>query len=240
MDAAPARPADDRRRPVDRAAARRGRADRRAARREGAERPGCSSARRPADRRRDPRRRARRPRGSRGSRAGRVPRRAAWRGSRSRGPASSATTTVRDAAIRSPSEAAEQRHRLRPARAAAGAVRLDVDPRELRHADARPGHALRLAASARHARRLRGYVDQLGIVLGLARATRSPRSPAATSRRCDRPLAGGRAAGAAAQRPDARHRHRRQARPVRAARRGSRARAWRWSCCRPSSTSTSS
>ena len=38
--------------------------------------------------------------------------------------------------IRSTTQAADARHRLRPARAPAGAVRLDVDPRELRHADA--------------------------------------------------------------------------------------------------------
>ncbi len=147
----------------------------------------------------------------------------------------------RDAVIRSPADAADHDIAYVPRERRLDSVFSWMSIREnFALADARPRHPPRPAATARLAQ-------------APARLRRPPRHRARLARVRDhdavgrqpaegdhRPLAGVRPARPAAQRPDPRHRHRGEERPVRAVRRARRARAWRWSCSRPSSTSTSS
>ena len=102
----------------------------------------------------------------RGARPGRVP--DALRGA---GPPSTGEVIVRhgggDDRHSLDQAGGRSRHRVRPARAPAGALRLDVDPRELRacprwHATARAG----LLRPSPDRRRLAEYITELGIVLG--------------------------------------------------------------------------
>ena len=221
LDAARARPPDDRRPTSSPSTPARRPTPRRAARRAvllSVTRAAAAAGPR-AVRRRDPRRRARRRRRARGPRAGRVPRRAPRARARRRG------EVVRHDDGRDVVDPLDARRRRSsgiayvPRERRQALFALDVDPRELRHADAR-------AATARCGW-LRPRVDAPA-----ARASTSPSSGSCSAtpddrdhdaeRRQpaegrDRALARGRAAGAAAQRPDARHRRRRQARPLRAA-----------------------
>ena len=119
-----------------------------------------------ADRPRGPRRRADRRRRARGARSERVPRGPVGRGSGRGGggpPRGRARGHDPLAPARRPA-----RHRVRPEGAPPGlALRVDVDPRELRAADAGAGRAHGVDQPARRrGAALEAYISRLGIVLG--------------------------------------------------------------------------
>ena len=126
----------------------------------------------------------------------------------------------REAVIRTPVRRRRSRDRLRAARAPSRLrVQLDVDPRELRARDARPRHPLRLAATARLAQAPAGLRRPPRDRARLARALDHDAVGRQPAEGDHRPLARVRPERAAAERPDPRHRHRGEERPVRAVRR---------------------